>query len=71
VGRSEPDVSLRSAQAGDRYLLCTDGLSAKVPPAQIAGALPGGTPDEAVQRLLDLAHTHGAPGNNVVVVADL
>jgi PPM family protein phosphatase len=71
AGRSEPDVSLRSAQAGDRYLLCTDGLSAVVPAASIADALPGGTPAEAVQRLLDLAHAHGAPDNVAIVVADV
>jgi serine/threonine protein phosphatase PrpC len=71
AGHSEPDVSLRSTQPGDRYLLCTDGLSAVVPPAAIAGALPGGTPDEAVQRLLDLANTHGAPDNVAIVVADI
>ena len=70
-GRSEPDVSLRSAQPGDRYLLCTDGLSATVPPAEIADALPGGTPEQAVERLMDLAHAHGAPDNIAVVVADI
>ena len=64
-------MSLRSAQAGDRYLLCTDGLSAEVPPAEIAEALPGGTPAEAVQRLMDLAHNHGAPDNIAIVVADI
>jgi protein phosphatase len=64
-------VSLRSAQAGDRYLLCTDGLSAVVPAASIADALPGGTPAEAVQRLLDVAHAHGAPDNVAIVVADV
>ena len=26
-----PGLSLRDAQAGDRYLLCSDGLSAVVP----------------------------------------
>jgi serine/threonine protein phosphatase PrpC len=71
AGRSEPDVSLRSTQPGDRYLLCTDGLSAVVPSAEVAGALPGGTPDEAVQRLLDLANSHGAPDNIAIAVADI
>ena len=32
----EPDVSIREARAGDRYLLCTDGLSDVVSAATIA-----------------------------------
>jgi serine/threonine protein phosphatase PrpC len=70
-GKNEPDVSLRAALPGDRYLLCTDGLSAVVPPAAIAAALPGGEPADAVQRLVDLAYEHGAPDNIAVVVADV
>ena len=29
-GEVDPDLSLREAQVGDRYLLCSDGLSAVV-----------------------------------------
>jgi serine/threonine protein phosphatase PrpC len=71
AGRSEPDVSVRAALAGDRYLLCTDGLWAAAPPAEVAAALPGGSPEEAVDRLIALAHRHGAPDNVAVVVADV
>jgi serine/threonine protein phosphatase PrpC len=70
-GRNEPDIALRAPLAGDRYLLCTDGLWAPVPPAEIANALPNGTADEAADRLLDLALQHGAPDNVAVVVADV
>ena len=39
--------------------------------AEIAEALPGGTPAEAVERLMALAHAHGAPDNIAIVVADV
>jgi PPM family protein phosphatase len=67
----EPDLSRRALLAGDRYLLCSDGLWATVPPAELATAVPGGDPDAAADRLVALAHTHGAPDNVAVVVADV
>jgi len=71
AGRSEADIALRTPLVGDRYLLCTDGLWAPVPPAEIAEALPGGTPEEAAERLVALALQHGAPDNVAVVVVDV
>jgi serine/threonine protein phosphatase PrpC len=69
--RGEADISLRTALPGDRYLLCSDGLSAVVEPAAVAGALAGGDPDQAVERLIELARSAGAPDNVAVVVADV
>jgi serine/threonine protein phosphatase PrpC len=65
----EADLALRTAVAGDRYLLCTDGLSTLV---DLHAALdaPGG-PEETVQRLMALAHERGAPDNLACVVADV
>ena len=40
----EPDVSIREARAGDRYLLCTDGLSDVVTATTIQEALSEGEP---------------------------
>jgi PPM family protein phosphatase len=66
------DISLRTALAGDRYLLCSDGLSAVVDAAAIAGALAGdGEPAEIVDSLVGLAFEAGAPDNVAVVVADV
>lgn len=70
-GHNEPDIALRTALVGDRYLLCTDGLWAPVPAAGIADALPGGSVEEAADRLLELALQNGAPDNIAVVVADV
>jgi serine/threonine protein phosphatase PrpC len=69
--RGEADLSLRTAIAGDRYLLCSDGLWAVVDDEQLRDALAaGGDPEQTVQRLVDLAYAAGAPDNIAVVVAD-
>jgi protein phosphatase len=41
----EADLSMREARRGDRYLLCSDGLSGFVDEADIAGALTTGQRD--------------------------
>jgi protein phosphatase len=71
-GEYAPDVSLHTAQPGDRYLLCSDGLSSVVPADDIHGALiTPDSPESVVDRLVALAHTYGAPDNIACVVADV
>jgi serine/threonine protein phosphatase PrpC len=66
----EADLALRTALPGDRYLLCSDGLSAVVSPEAIRSTLAGAaSPQEAVDDLIALAHTGGAPDNIAVAVA--
>lgn len=67
----EADLALRTAVAGDRYLLCTDGLSAVVSRDDLQAALALGDPEPAAQRLIDLAYAAGAPDNIACVVADV
>ncbi|WP_131744630.1 PP2C family serine/threonine-protein phosphatase [Frankia sp. Cppng1_Ct_nod] len=67
----EPDLSIRETTPDDRYLLCTDGLSGVVTEATIFEALLLPTPQEAVDRLVELALKGGGPDNITVVVADV
>lgn len=67
----EADLSIREARVGDRYLLCTDGLSGLVRADEIAAHLRDGDPTGVVTRLVDLALERGAPDNVTVVVADV
>ena len=68
----EGETSMREAQAGDRYLLCSDGLSGVVPDGEIARVLlEVPDPTAAVSALVDLALEGGAPDNVTAVVADV
>ncbi len=67
----EPDLSIRDLQSGDRYLLCSDGLTGVVGADVIAREMATGEPTGVVTRLVDLALEGGAPDNVTVVVADV
>ncbi|MFB8775093.1 MerR family transcriptional regulator [Streptomyces broussonetiae] len=67
-----PEPRLRDARAGDRYLLCSDGLSTVVPLAevrQVVSTVAG--PEQAVHELVDRANRSGGPDNVSCVVADV
>lgn len=67
----EADLSLREAKPGDRYLLCTDGLTGVVSDERITEIMREGEPVGCVTRLVDQAIEGGAPDNVTVVVADV
>jgi protein phosphatase len=67
----EPDVSIREARAGDRYLLCSDGLSDVVSTETIADTLQIDDPQECADRLVELALRGGGPDNVTVIVSDV
>jgi protein phosphatase len=68
-----PDLSLLDARAGDRYLLCSDGLTRVVPVAAIRETLGAValSPEEVVARLITLANEAGGPDNIACAVADI
>jgi serine/threonine protein phosphatase PrpC len=67
----EPDLSLRELRQGDRYLLCSDGLSGVVHEETIAETLQTPDADRAAERLIELALKGGGPDNVTVVIADV
>ncbi|WP_216695053.1 PP2C family protein-serine/threonine phosphatase [Dietzia psychralcaliphila] len=67
----EPTTNVREARVGDRYLLCSDGLSDPVSTETIAETLGTGSADAAAERLVQLALRSGGPDNVTVVVADV
>jgi protein phosphatase len=67
-----PDLELREAQAGDRYLLCSDGLSGVVSEDTLHMTLATvGDLDDAVLQLVELAIKGGGPDNITCIVADV
>jgi serine/threonine protein phosphatase PrpC len=67
----EPTLIVREARAGDRYLLCSDGLSDPVSHETIHEALQLPDVAESADRLIELALRGGGPDNVTVVVADV
>lgn len=67
-----PDLTLRTAVPGDRYLICSDGLSGVLSPDRIREVLNGtGDLDRAVETLVEETYAAGAPDNVTVIAADL
>jgi protein phosphatase len=67
-----PEVRLREARLGDRYVLCSDGLSTVLPPDELRRVVTAAAaPQDAVHELIDLVRAAGAPDNVSCVIADV
>ena len=67
----EADLSIREVREGDRYLLCSDGLSGVVSKDTLRDTLTIPDPERAVDALVDLALRGGAPDNVTCIVCDV
>lgn len=64
------DVRRDRVRLGDRYLLCSDGLTRELSAERIASLLGEGTVQEAAQALIDATLAAGARDNVTVVVVE-
>lgn len=64
----ELDGAFGPIHAGDRYLLCSDGLTGVVTDREIADAMVRAPLEAAAERLLDQALARGAPDNVTLVM---
>lgn len=62
------DVVADSVEPGDRFLLCSDGLSGPVVDEELRESLSRSSPSEAVEALLAQALARGAPDNVTAIV---
>lgn len=67
----EPSLDVLEAQPGDRYMLCSDGLSDPVSRDTIFEILSAFPPAQAARKLVEMALRGGGPDNVTVVVADV
>ena len=68
----EPSLTMREARPGDRYLLCSDGLSGVVSDETLAETLTTyRDPRECADRMIELALRGGGPDNITCIVADV
>jgi serine/threonine protein phosphatase PrpC len=68
---SDPDLEMLDVQAGDRLLLCSDGLPDYVSDQVISTSMAEGTPDSVVVDLITHALEAGSNDNVTCVVADV
>ncbi|MFD2764044.1 PP2C family protein-serine/threonine phosphatase [Micromonospora eburnea] len=67
----DPEYSVRQVLPGDRYLICSDGLSGVVSADTIGDTMREYTdPQQCVERLVQLALRGGGPDNITVIIAD-
>ena len=67
----DPALTVREARSGDRYMLCSDGLSGVVSAETLAEALTIDDPQACADRLIELALKGGGPDNVTCIVADV
>lgn len=67
----EPDIYRVPLQAGDRLVLCTDGLTTHVSDEHIAEVVRTHSPSAAAQRLVEMALEDGGSDNVTVVVVQV
>lgn len=67
----EPSLTVREARAGDRYLLCSDGLSGMVSRQTLEEAITIQDAQECADRMIELALKGGGTDNVTVIIADV
>ena len=67
----EPNLTIREARAGDRYLLCSDGLSGVVTHETLSDTIKIPDAQACADRMIELALKGGGPDNVTVIVADV
>lgn len=70
-GRVEPDIDVIPARDGDRFLVCSDGLSGFVTLEDMTDGLGTGDIETAADRLIELALDAGAPDNVTCLIAEV
>ena len=70
-GDVTPVLQMYEIKKGDRYLLCSDGLSGVLTEKELKIGLKKSDKDEAAKFLIDATYVNGAPDNVTVLVADI
>ncbi len=70
-GDVTPVLQVYEVKKGDRFLLCSDGLSGVLTEKEIKIGLKKSDKDEAVKFLIDATYVNGAPDNVTVLIADI
>lgn len=67
----ELEISDLRLEPGDRFLLCTDGLSGPLSDEEIVAVIgENGAPQELADRLVDYANSKGGPDNITLIIVE-
>ena len=67
----EPDITVQEVQAGDIFVLCSDGLTGHVEPPEIQQIAGSQSPSAAAMALVDLANERGGRDNITALVLSI
>ncbi|MBU3734282.1 MAG: serine/threonine-protein phosphatase [Candidatus Planktophila sp.] len=70
-GDVTPVLQMYEVKKGDRYLLCSDGLSGVLTEKEIKVGLKKSDKADAIKFLIDATYVNGAPDNVTVLIADI
>jgi serine/threonine protein phosphatase PrpC len=70
-GNITPLLQIFAAKEGDRYLLCSDGLSSVLTEREIKVFLKKNKKEDAIKALVDATYIQGAPDNVTIVISDI
>ena len=70
-GDVTPVLQMYEIKKGDRYLLCSDGLSGVLTEKELKVGLKKSNKDDAIKFLIDATYVNGAPDNVTVLIADI
>ena len=65
------DMEIQEMESGDRYLLCSDGLTKHIVDIEFQDILQEGTIEETCKTLIDLTLSRGAGDNVTAIVVDV
>lgn len=65
------DITADEVEPGDRFVLCSDGLSGPVSESEIRDIVRNGSVEEAVDALVERAYERGAPDNVTAIVLEI
>ena len=73
MGRDDlqPEIVVNDAKLGDRFLLCSDGLTGEISEGELLAALTIDDREVALETLMKSVLAAGAPDNVTIIVADL
>ena len=65
------DMDILEMESGDRYMLCSDGLTKHIPDMEIQEILRNGNAEQTCRKLIDVTLSRGAGDNVSTVVVDI